>query len=91
MRVEFTVPDGIGQDLMARIVAVTEKISRHPEFAAEIPLDEDDDIQRMFTPERLADIAQADEEIDAGESFTSEQVRDHFAQRQAAWNQAQTA
>lgn len=85
MRVEFTVPDNIGPDLMARIVAITEKLSRRPEFASEIPLEEDDEIQRMFTPERLSKIADADAEIDRGEFLTPEQVRAHFKQKQAAW------
>ena len=85
MRLVLDVPDDTDPDLLARIAAIAERLSRQPEFAAEIPLGEDEAIQRMFTPERLAHIAKADAQIDAGRSFTPEQVGEHFAKKHAAW------
>ena len=41
-----------------------------------------ENLDHFFTPERLAHIDGA--QIEAGESFTSEQVRDHFQQKRNA-------
>lgn len=50
----------------------------------------DDDLPDGFwSPERLAELRAADAEIDAGDFFTAEQVREHFAQKKAAWIQSQ--
>ena len=43
-----------------------------------------DDLDHFFTPERLAQIDRAASQIKAGESFTSQQVREHFEQKQTA-------
>ena len=85
MRLVLDVPDDTDPDLLARISAIAERINRQPEYAAEIPLGEDEAIQRMFTPERLAHIAKADAQIDAGEFFTPEQVDEHFTKKHTAW------
>ena len=49
---------------------------------------EDAAIQAMFTSERLSHIEKAEAEIDAGEFFTAEQARSHFAQKKASWLQS---
>ena len=46
--------------------------------------EEVDDLDRFFTPERLAQIDRAAAQIKAGESFSSEQVREHFRQKREA-------
>ena len=46
--------------------------------------DEPENLDHLFTPERLAHIDRAAAQIDAGESFTAEQVRDHFQQKRQA-------
>jgi hypothetical protein len=43
-----------------------------------------DDLDRFFTPERLAQIDQAAAQIKAGKSFTSQQVREHFDAKRKA-------
>jgi hypothetical protein len=45
-------------------------------------------IQRMFTPERLAHIAKAEAEIDAGLGLTPQQARADFATKRAEWLRA---
>ena len=46
--------------------------------------EEADDLDRFFTPERLALINRAAAQIKAGESFTSQQVQEHFQQKREA-------
>lgn len=87
MRLEINIPDNTREDLKARLIDITERLSARPELAEEIELDEDAAIQRMFTPDRLAHIARADAEIDAGNFFTAEQVDEHFKQKHSAWIQ----
>lgn len=42
-------------------------------------------LDHLFTPERLAKIDEAIAEADAGNTFTAEQVREHFKQKRATW------
>ena len=44
-------------------------------------------LDHLFTPERLAEINQAAADVEAGNYFTAEQVREHFKQKRAAWIQ----
>jgi PHD/YefM family antitoxin component YafN of YafNO toxin-antitoxin module len=46
--------------------------------------DDTENLDHFFTPERLAHIDKAAAQIKAGESFTSEQVREHFNQKREA-------
>lgn len=58
------------------------------EFIADIlkqDFDEEiEDLDRFFTPERLAKIDQAAAQVKAGQFFTSDQVREHFRQKHEA-------
>ena len=47
---------------------------------------EQPDLQHLFTPERLAEIDAGFAEIQAGNSFTAEEVREHFKQKRAEWD-----
>jgi hypothetical protein len=40
-----------------------------------------EDLDRFFTPERLAHIDRADAQIDAGQGIPAAQVREHFRQK----------
>jgi PHD/YefM family antitoxin component YafN of YafNO toxin-antitoxin module len=46
--------------------------------------DDTENLDHFFTQERLAHIDKAAAQIKAGESFTSEQVREHFNQKREA-------
>jgi PHD/YefM family antitoxin component YafN of YafNO toxin-antitoxin module len=46
--------------------------------------DDTENLDHFFTPERLAHIDRAAAQIKSGESFTSEQVREHFNQKREA-------
>jgi hypothetical protein len=46
--------------------------------------DQAEDLDRFFTPERLAQVDRAAAQIKAGELFTSKQVREHFEQKRKA-------
>lgn len=43
-----------------------------------------EDLDHLFTPERLAEIDHALAEIKAGKGLTSDQVREHFRQKRDA-------
>lgn len=43
-----------------------------------------ENLDHLFTPQRLAHIKRSDAEIDAGQFFTSEEVREHFEQKRGA-------
>jgi hypothetical protein len=47
-------------------------------------LEETENFDHLFTPERLAHIDRADAQIDAGHGITSEQVREHFRRKRDA-------
>jgi predicted transcriptional regulator len=72
----------------AKLTTLTEQLSKRPEMVEELELVEDEAIQRMFTPERLAVIDEALAEVKAGKFFTAAQVDEHFAQKDAAWIQS---
>jgi hypothetical protein len=44
-------------------------------------LEETENLDFLFTPERLAHIDRAAAQIDAGQGIQAEQVRDHFRQK----------
>jgi hypothetical protein len=52
------------------------------EFDAKQP-----DLQHLFTPERIALIEAAAQEIKDGKCYTDEQVTEYFRQKRAAWDQ----
>jgi PHD/YefM family antitoxin component YafN of YafNO toxin-antitoxin module len=57
------------------------------EYIAEVvqqDLLEPENLDHFFTPERLAHIDRAAAQIKAGESYTSDQVREHFRQKRDA-------
>jgi hypothetical protein len=47
-------------------------------------LEDPENFDHLFTPERLAHIDRAAAQVDAGECLTSDQVRDHFQRRRKA-------
>jgi hypothetical protein len=90
LRLEITIPDQLyGQAKQAAQISGLSVESFVLE-AVQLHLDEEDDsvIQRMFTPERLALIAEAKSEMDAGLKLTPEQAREDFAKKKADWIKA---
>ena len=89
MRFEINIPDSTRPELQAMFLTLTRRLSERPELVEEIDMHDDEDaaIQRMFTPERLAHIAKAEAEIEAGDFYTSEQVDDHLRAKHEAWLQ----
>jgi hypothetical protein len=49
---------------------------------------DDQNIDYLFTPQRLAHIDQADADIDSGKGFTTEQAEKELALRREKWIQA---
>jgi len=88
MRLEIIVPDTASPELKARLVTITQRLTESPELAEDIVLDEDEAIQRMFTPELLAEIEETEKEMDAGVYFTTAQVDDLLDKERAAWIEA---
>ncbi len=48
-------------------------------------IDDQNNIEHLFTPERLAHIARADAEIDAGNSYTIDEVKLELAEQREQW------
>jgi hypothetical protein len=92
MRLEINIPDSTRPEYKTKLATLTQQLSAHPELVADIHLSgdaEDDDIQAMFTPERLAIIDEALAEAKNGTFFTAAQVEEHFAQKENSWMQSQ--
>jgi len=55
------------------------------EYVADVLLSEvgpqTEDLDRLFTPERLAHIDRSSAQIKAGEYYTADQVREHFGKK----------
>ena len=88
MRLEIIIPDSTRPDLKARLTSLTKRLSAHPELVEEIHLSsdaEDAAIQRLFTPERLANIDAAQAGIRAGKGRTLEQLDQRLAATKAEW------
>jgi hypothetical protein len=66
MRLEIIIPDSTRPELKARLTVIAKRLSARPELAEKIDLDEDEAIQRRFTPAVLAQIARAKAQTDAG-------------------------
>jgi hypothetical protein len=61
------------------------RLSEDPELVERIDWDKDDTVQRMFTPERLALIAAADADIDAGLGLTPDAASKKLAANREEW------
>ena len=88
MRFEIIVPDSTRPELQARFVALTRRLSEQPELVRTIRLDDSADdaaVQAMFTPELLAQIDEAGEDIRAGNFRTQEQVDATLAAMRSRW------
>lgn len=85
MRLEIIIPDTTRPELKAKLASLTRRLSERPELVEELETGEDEAIQRMFTPERLAHIARAKAEIDAGHGLTLDQLDSELAANKAEW------
>lgn len=47
-------------------------------------VEETENFDHLFTPQRLAEIEQAAADVDAGNYYTAEQVREHFRKKRDA-------
>jgi predicted transcriptional regulator len=89
MRIELTIPDSTRPDLVARIVAITERLSRQPEFATEIELETSEEAEAIrLTSEQIAFIRKGQAEIEEGKFLTSEQVKADLAAHRTEWLRA---
>ena len=88
MRLEINIPDSTHADVKNQLAHLIQRLSDRPELVEEIRFDndlEDAEIQRMFTPELLAEIEAADADIDAGNFVTADQLDEHFKRKTDAW------
>ena len=85
MRLEIIIPDSTREDVKTKVARLAQRLSDCPELIRDLKF-EDDDIQAMFTPERLAHIDRALAEVDAGRSYTASQVEDYFAEKERSWD-----
>ena len=88
MRFEIVIPDNSQPELQAQFLSLTQKLSAQPELINSMIFDQNEEIQSMFTSERLAHIERSLAEVDAGKFLTSEQVNAHFANRESEWTKS---
>ncbi len=85
MRFEIVIPDNSQPELQAQFLSLTQKLSAQPELINSLIFDQNEEIQSMFTSERLAHIERSLAEVDKGKFLTSEQVNTHFAAKDSGW------
>lgn len=86
MRLEINIPDGTRLEVKERLVALTKSLNENPDLVENLYLQEhEDQLQALFTKERIAEIDHSLAKMEAGESFTLEQAREHFEARDAEW------
>jgi hypothetical protein len=88
MRLEIIIPDSTRPAVKNKLTSLLDQLSAHPELVEEIHLNgdvEDAAIQKLFTPELLAEIDAAAAEARAGQSYTRKQVDEFLAESKAAW------
>ncbi len=82
---QIQLNDQLYQDALRRAAEVG--FQTVDEFVADIlqhELEDTENLDHFFTPERLARIDQAAAQIDAGLGIPAEQVREHFRQKRDA-------
>ncbi len=75
MRLEVTIPDNARADLKAKLASLINRPNSDPEFVNCIDLGdyaEDAEIQKLFTPKRMAKIAAALADVEAGNVISLE-------------------
>ena len=88
MRLEINIPDSTRPAVKARLTSLAQELNENPELVEEIYLNgdaEDAAIQKVFTPELLAEIDTAAAEARAGQTYTRKQVDEFLAENKAAW------
>ncbi|MEQ1932481.1 MAG: hypothetical protein ABL962_01190, partial [Fimbriimonadaceae bacterium] len=78
-------------ELKAKLASLVNRLNADPEFVNCIDLgddSEDAEIQKLFTPERMAQIAAAEADIAAGNGLSLEQLDEELAKNKAAWQLA---
>lgn len=91
MRLEIIVPDSTPASRKAKLTRLTKRLSAHPELIDEIRLSADADdaaIQKLFTPELLAEIDAAGEDMKAGNRVSLEELDASLAATKARWQAA---
>ena len=91
MRLEIIIPDTTRPDLKAQLASLTQRLSAKPELVEEIRFNgdaEDAAIQKLFTPQLLAKIDAAGEDMKAGNRVTMAEVRERQAAIRAEWQAA---
>jgi len=76
------LPDSLFAKAEQAAAASGRSVELYVQEAVALQLEEDVPIR--LTPEQVAKITQAEAEIDAGEFFTSEEVRAYFGQKKSA-------
>jgi hypothetical protein len=87
MDLHLNIPDPLYAEIAQAAAASGQTVERM--VVERLAVDFGDELPDGFwTSDRLAQLAAADAEIDAGEFFTSDQVKEHFAQKLAASTQS---
>lgn len=87
MRLEINVPDGTRLEVKERLVALTRSLNENPDLVEAIHLQENEDqLQALFTNERIEEIDSALAQIKSGKGWTMDEAREHFKLRDAEWH-----
>lgn len=86
MRLEINIPDGTRLEVKERLAALTRSLNEDPDLVEAIYFQENEDqLQAIFTDERIKEIDSALAHIEEGSGYTLEQARDHFIAKDAEW------
>jgi len=90
MRLEITIPDPLINGAKRAAAASGLSLEAYMTDALELRLQDDpeDDMAWFFTPERIAEIREAQAEARGGNNLTPKQVEAHFAAKRAAWRES---
>jgi len=83
MRFEIVVPDNTGHDIEAKLLALTQRLSDMPELVREIALGNDEAI--TLTQKQLADVRESQNQFNAGQGKSLEQLRNSLDSHQNEW------
>jgi hypothetical protein len=82
---QIQLDDQLFQEARRRAAEVGfESVDQYVADVLQHDLEDADNLDHLFTPERLAHIDRAAAQIDAGQGLTAGQVREHFRQKRNA-------
>jgi hypothetical protein len=89
MRLEIEIPDSTSERVQKKLKTFLKRLEAEPELieGVEIQQMSDEELRAFFTPERLAEIEMAEEQVRQGHFYTEEEAEQYMAVRRAEWRE----